>query len=87
MIHEQVDGERAMAWMDASPNYRRRMESSKTLRLLQGERLGWWLSRKFDQRVKMRAFVMKTVNDKRTKILFDTGANVSAISEDFTQRL
>ncbi|POM58914.1 LOW QUALITY PROTEIN: Hypothetical protein PHPALM_36380 [Phytophthora palmivora] len=33
---------------------------------------------KFDRRVRMRAIVMGAVNDRRVKILLDTGANVSA---------
>ena len=35
----------------------------------------------------MRAFVMGVVNDERTKILLDTGANISAISKSFAQKL
>ena len=35
----------------------------------------------------MRAFVIGAVNDERTKILFDTGANISAISESFARKL
>ena len=34
----------------------------------------------------MRAFVMGTVNNERTKILLDTGANISAISESFADK-
>lgn len=35
----------------------------------------------------MRALIMGTVNDVRTKILMDTGANISAISEAFARKL
>ena len=35
----------------------------------------------------MRALVMGAVNDERTKILLDTGANISAISETFARKL
>ena len=83
----KVGGERAMTRMDASPNSRRQMESEKPLKLLQRERLGWWSSRKFDRSMRMRAFVMGAVNDERTKILLDTGTNISAISESLAREL
>ncbi|GMG17723.1 unnamed protein product [Phytophthora fragariaefolia] len=35
----------------------------------------------------MHALVMGAVNDWRTKILLDTGANISAVSESFTRKL
>ena len=35
----------------------------------------------------MRAFVMGAVNDERTKILLDTGANILAISRSFARKL
>ncbi|GMF45041.1 unnamed protein product [Phytophthora fragariaefolia] len=35
----------------------------------------------------MRAFVTGAVNDWRAKILLDTGANISAVSESFAQKL
>ncbi|ETP20798.1 hypothetical protein F441_05568, partial [Phytophthora nicotianae CJ01A1] len=60
---------------------------AKTVRLLPGERLGWWSSKKFDRRVRMRALVEGAVNDSRTKILLDTGANVSVISTKLARRL
>ncbi|GMF24270.1 unnamed protein product [Phytophthora fragariaefolia] len=60
---------------------------AKTMRLLPGERLGWWSAQKFDRRVRMRALVMGAVNDQRTKILLDTGANISAINEVFARKL
>ncbi|KAE8971544.1 hypothetical protein PF011_g25994 [Phytophthora fragariae] len=60
---------------------------SKKLKLLPGERLGWWSSRKFDRRIRMRALVMGAVNNERTKILLDTGANVSAVTESFARKL
>ena len=78
---EKVDGEKTMARMNASPNSRRYMEPEKPLNLLQGKRLGWWSSRKFDRRVRMRVFVMEAVNDEHTKILLDIGANISTIIE------
>ncbi|KAE8997263.1 hypothetical protein PR001_g19632 [Phytophthora rubi] len=60
---------------------------SKKLKLLPGERLGWWSSRKFDRRIRMRALVMGAVNNERTKILLDTGANVLAVTESFARKL
>ncbi|GMF52074.1 unnamed protein product [Phytophthora fragariaefolia] len=62
-------------------------ERTKTMRLLHGERLGWWSAQKFDRRVRMGALVMGAVNDQRTKILLDTGANISAINEVFARKL
>ncbi|OWY97884.1 Eukaryotic/viral aspartic protease [Phytophthora megakarya] len=53
---------------------------AKTVKLLPGERMGWWSSQRFDQRVRMRALVRGAVNDVRTSILLDTGANVSIIT-------
>ena len=35
----------------------------------------------------MRALVVGIINDERTKICLDTGANISAISERFAERL
>ncbi|GMF52226.1 unnamed protein product [Phytophthora fragariaefolia] len=60
---------------------------SKMMKLSPGERMGWWSEQKFDRRVRMRALVLGAVNDVRTKILLDTGANVSAVSESFARRL
>ncbi|POM59027.1 Hypothetical protein PHPALM_36253 [Phytophthora palmivora] len=59
----------------------------RVVKLHRGERLGWWSSQKFDRRVRMRALVMGAVNDKRVKILLDTGANVSAVSSTLARRL
>ncbi|GMF50556.1 unnamed protein product [Phytophthora fragariaefolia] len=53
---------------------------AKTMKLLPGERLGWWSAQKVDRRVRMRALVMGAVNDQRTKILLDTGANISTFA-------
>ena len=57
------------------------------MKLLQVERLGLWSSRKFDQRVRMKAYVIRAVNDGRTKKPLDTGANILAISESFARKL
>ena len=56
MADDQVDEERAMARLYASPNSRRQMKSEKPLKLLQGERLGWWSSRKLNRRLRMIAY-------------------------------
>ncbi|GMF45561.1 unnamed protein product [Phytophthora fragariaefolia] len=63
------------------------MGMAKTMKLLLGERLGWWSAQKFDRRVRMRALVIGAVNDQRTKLLLDTGANISAINETFARNL
>ncbi|GMF28152.1 unnamed protein product [Phytophthora fragariaefolia] len=66
-------------WHDHQPE--------NVIKLLSGERLGWWSAQKFDKRVRMRALVQGAVNDARTRILLDTGANVSVISERFAKQL
>ena len=43
--------------------------------------------RKFDRRVRILALVMGAFNDERTKILLDTGANTSSMSETFARTL
>ncbi|OWZ20727.1 hypothetical protein PHMEG_0004822 [Phytophthora megakarya] len=57
------------------------------LRLLPGERLGWWSTQKFGRRVRMRTLVDGAVDDRRTRILLDTGANVSVMFEKFAMKL
>ena len=84
---QRVDRARAMDLMDATPNPRRQMESKYPLKMLQGDRLGWWSSREFDRRVRLGAFVMGAVNDERTKIMLDMGANALAISKSFARKL
>ncbi|GMF23798.1 unnamed protein product [Phytophthora fragariaefolia] len=66
-------------WHDYQPK--------NVIKLLSGERLGWWSAQKFDKRVRMRALVQGAVNDARTTILLGTGANVSVISERFAKQL
>ncbi|GMF53788.1 unnamed protein product [Phytophthora fragariaefolia] len=63
------------------------MGMAKTMKLLPGERLGWWSEQKFDRRVRMRALVMGAVNDQRSKILLDSEANISAINATFARKL
>ncbi|KAG3133699.1 hypothetical protein PC128_g26304 [Phytophthora cactorum] len=60
---------------------------SKMMRLNPGEKQGWWSAKKFDRRIRMRALVQGAVNDKRTRILLDTGANVSVITDTFAKKL
>ncbi|POM72906.1 LOW QUALITY PROTEIN: Eukaryotic/viral aspartic protease [Phytophthora palmivora] len=56
-------------------------------KLLPGERLGWWSSQRYDKRKRMRALVKGAMNDVRTRILLDTGTNVSVISANYAKRL
>ncbi|GMF17585.1 unnamed protein product [Phytophthora lilii] len=56
-------------------------------KLLPGERMGWWSSQKYDKRKRMRALVQGAVDDTRTRILLDTGANVSVVSAHLAKRL
>ncbi|GMF28752.1 unnamed protein product [Phytophthora fragariaefolia] len=65
-------------WHDYQPE--------NVIKLLSGERLGWWSAQKFDKRVRMRALVQGAVNDARTRIVLDTGANISVISERFAKQ-
>uniref|UniRef100_H3H486 Peptidase A2 domain-containing protein n=1 Tax=Phytophthora ramorum TaxID=164328 RepID=H3H486_PHYRM len=59
----------------------------QTIKLLSGERMGWWSSQRYDKRKRLRALVNGAVNDSRTRILLDTGANVSVISASYAKRL
>ncbi|EGZ15148.1 hypothetical protein PHYSODRAFT_508774, partial [Phytophthora sojae] len=54
---------------------------------LHGERLGWWSPQRYDKRKRMRALVNGAVDDARTRILLDTGANVSVISASVAKRI
>ncbi|OWY98517.1 hypothetical protein PHMEG_00030702, partial [Phytophthora megakarya] len=64
---------------------RRRL--NKEVRLLPGERMGWWSAQKFDRRVRMWTLVEGAVKDQRTRILLDTGANVSIVSARYAKKL
>ncbi|GMF59032.1 unnamed protein product [Phytophthora fragariaefolia] len=59
----------------------------KPIRLRDGERRGWWSAKEFDRRTRMRAIIMGAVNDRRTKLLLDTGASVSVISKSLAKKL
>ncbi|GMF32249.1 unnamed protein product [Phytophthora lilii] len=60
---------------------------SQAVKPLPGERMGWWSSQKYDKRKRMRALVQGAVDDARTRILLDTGANVSVVSAALAKRL
>ncbi|GMF47847.1 unnamed protein product [Phytophthora fragariaefolia] len=62
-------------------------QPENVIKLLSGERLGWWSAQKFDKRVRMRALVQGPVHDARTRIQLDIGANISVISERFAKQL
>ncbi|OWZ23629.1 hypothetical protein PHMEG_0001481 [Phytophthora megakarya] len=55
-------------------------------RLLPCERLGRWSAQRYDKRKRMRALVMGAVNDTRTRIRLDTGANVSLVSASYSKK-
>ncbi|ETP01115.1 hypothetical protein F441_21604 [Phytophthora nicotianae CJ01A1] len=57
------------------------------IKLNPGERQGWWSAKVFDRRIRMRALLQGAVNDHRTRILLETGANVSAITDTFAKKL
>ncbi|GMF37363.1 unnamed protein product [Phytophthora lilii] len=65
----------------------RELGLSQAVKLLPGERMGWWSSQKYDKRKRMRALVQGAVDDTRTRILLDTGANVSVVSAALAKRL
>ncbi|GMF62387.1 unnamed protein product [Phytophthora fragariaefolia] len=82
--------EESRAWIsnaEATRLTKGAMGMAKTMKLLPGERLGWWSAQKFDRRVRMRALVMGAVNDQRSKILLDTGAIISVINATFARKL
>ncbi|KAE8970698.1 hypothetical protein PR002_g27036 [Phytophthora rubi] len=59
----------------------------RAIKLLPGERMGWWSSQRYDKRKRIRALVKGAVDDTRIRILLDTGANVSVISASFAKKL
>ncbi|GMF29584.1 unnamed protein product [Phytophthora lilii] len=60
---------------------------SQAVKLLPGERMGWWSSQKYDKRKRMTALVQGAVDDARTRILLDTGENVSVVLAALAKRL
>ncbi|KAE8882815.1 hypothetical protein PF003_g33212 [Phytophthora fragariae] len=84
----ETSGNGTAEWVSSAVRSESRQRGlGKTMRLLPGERLGWWSSRKYDQRRRMRALVNGAVNNARTRILLDTGANVSVISTKLARKL
>ncbi|POM70810.1 Hypothetical protein PHPALM_12701 [Phytophthora palmivora] len=84
---ESDEDDSAIVSAAATRRYDGVTQRPRVVKLLRGERLGWWSSQKFDRRVRMRALVMGAVNDRRVKILLDTGANVSAVSSTLARKL
>ncbi|OWZ05373.1 hypothetical protein PHMEG_00022545 [Phytophthora megakarya] len=79
-----LTGVSASSW---GPNETQSRSLVRTAKLLLGERLGWWSSQRYDKRKRMRAVVMGAIDDTRTRILLDTGVNVSVISAAYPKRL
>jgi hypothetical protein len=65
----------------------RSSERSRPVLLNPGERRGWWSKHRYDKRTRMRAVVRGAVEDVETRILLDTGANVSVLSTRLARRL
>ncbi|KAE9304143.1 hypothetical protein PR003_g21824 [Phytophthora rubi] len=89
MGDEEEDGSSTEAWVSSVVQkgaYHGQVTRGAT-KLHPGERLGWWSAQRFDRRAQMRALVKGAVNDARTRILLDSGANVSVISEKFAKQL
>ncbi|GMF34961.1 unnamed protein product [Phytophthora lilii] len=83
----QEVGESTGIITSATPTDLRPSPRCKAIKLNKGERKGWWPKKQFDKRKRMRALVLGAVNDVRTKILLDTGANVSAVTDLFARKL
>ena len=64
-----------------------RAKLGTSIQLLPHEKRGWWSDNRYDKRMRLRTTIMGAVNDVRTAILMDTGANVSIISESFARKL
>ncbi|KAE9192808.1 hypothetical protein PF002_g24090 [Phytophthora fragariae] len=91
-IDETSDGEPAPTPTEAVITSMAQVESvdrtlGRAIKLLPGERMGWWSSQRYDKRKRMRALVKGAVDDARIRILLDTGANVSVISASFAKKL
>ncbi|ETO61990.1 hypothetical protein F444_20069 [Phytophthora nicotianae P1976] len=63
------------------------MGHSNKVKLNPAERQGWWSAKKFDRRIRIGVLVQGTVTDHRTRILLDTGTNVSVITDTFVKKL
>ncbi|GMF36222.1 unnamed protein product [Phytophthora lilii] len=84
---EGSSGDDTDNWVASAVEITPRRHFAKEVRLLPNERMGWWSAQKFDRRVRMRTLVNGAFNGSRTRILLDTGANVSVISERFAKIL
>ncbi|GMF24659.1 unnamed protein product [Phytophthora lilii] len=84
---EGSSGDDTDNWVASAVEATPRRHFAKEVRLLPNERMGWWSAQKFDRRVRMRTLANGAVNDSRTRILLDTGANVSVISERYAKIL
>ncbi|GMF27108.1 unnamed protein product [Phytophthora fragariaefolia] len=84
--HEDVKKEGPDKWISSAHQEEKlHRKLSKEAQLLPGERLGWWSEQKLDRRVRMRTLVNGAVNNTRTRISLDTGANVSIIAEQYAR--
>ncbi|GMF38840.1 unnamed protein product [Phytophthora lilii] len=84
---EGSSGDDTDNWVASAVEVTPRRHFAKEVRLLPNDRMGWWSAQKFDRRVRMRTLVSGAINDSRTRILLDTGANVSVISERYAKIL
>ncbi|GMF46362.1 unnamed protein product [Phytophthora lilii] len=84
---EGSSGDDTDNWVASAVEITPRRHFAKEVRLLPNERMGWWSAQKFDQRVRMRTLVNGAIIDSRTRILLDTGANISVISERYAKIL
>ncbi|KAE9298831.1 hypothetical protein PR003_g23131 [Phytophthora rubi] len=89
VTNEEDDGSSTEAWVSSAVQRGAYsgQDTQGATKLQPGERLGWWSAQRFDRRARMRALVKGAVNDARTRILLDTGANISVISERFAKQL
>ncbi|OWZ11271.1 LOW QUALITY PROTEIN: hypothetical protein PHMEG_00015736 [Phytophthora megakarya] len=72
-------------WKPRGPNETSSRSLVRVAKLLPGARLRWWSSQRYDKRKRMRAVVMGAIDNTRTRILLDTGAN--HISVAYAKRL
>jgi hypothetical protein len=63
----------------------RTVKEKLAIRLLPGEKHGWWSSNLPDKRHRTRALVNGAVNNHPVSILMDSGANISIMSTKFAR--
>ncbi|KAJ8556664.1 hypothetical protein ON010_g9303 [Phytophthora cinnamomi] len=83
----KVTEDTAEDWLTCAVQEDSRRRLAPEVRLLAGERMGWWSAQKFDKRASMRTLVIGSVDDSHVRILLDTGAIVSGFSEYLAKRL